>query len=167
MPDPADLAAIRLCERNDCTFSVYNALVEVKDILQAMTNHLLAVHPASGSSDGGEGARGSKSNAAIPALDEECSQIQYAAWVARFERCQLACKILDKQVENRILEAIPNSVADQIVVSLVGNEDKAALMERIKGVMVKKRSTFLYRSDFHKLTQNRGELPERFAARIR
>ena len=58
-------------------------------------------------------------------------------------------------------------MADQIVVSLVGNEDKAALMERIKGAMVKKRSTFLYRSDFHKLTQNREELPERFAARIR
>jgi hypothetical protein len=166
VPGEADLAASRLCERNECTFSVNNALVEVKDILQAMTNHLLAVHPASGG-DGGGGAGGSKSNAAIPALDEECSQIQYAAWVARFERWQLACKISDKQVENRILEAIPNSVADQIVVSLVGNKDKAALMERIKGAMVKKRSTFLYRSDFHKLTQNRGELPERFAARIR
>jgi hypothetical protein len=131
-----------------------------------MTNHLLAVHPVSGG-DGGGGSGGSKSNAAIPVLDEECSLMQYAAWVACFERWQLACKITDKQVENRILEAIPNSVADQIVVSLVGNEDKAALMERIKGVMVKKRSTFLYRSDFHKLTQNRGELPERFAARIR
>ena len=82
------------------------------------------------------------------------------------ERWQLACRISDKQVENGILEAIPNSVADQIVVSLVGNEDKAALMERIKEVMVKKRSMILYRSDFHKLTQNRGELPERFAARI-
>ena len=86
------------------------------------------------------------------------SQIQWAAWVARFKQWQLACKIL---------EAIPNSVADQIVVSLVGNEDKAALMEKIKGVMVKKRLTFLYRSDFHKLTQNCGELPERFAACIR
>jgi hypothetical protein len=139
---------------------VNNALVEAKDILQAMTNHLLAVHPVSGG-DGGGGAGGSKSNAAIPSLDEECSQIQYAAWVARFERWQLACRISDKQVENRILEAIPNSVADQIVVSLVGNEDKAALMERIKEVMLKKRSTI------HKLTQNCGELPERFAARIR
>ena len=72
-PDPADLAAIRLCERSDCTFSVSNALVEVKDILQAMTNHLLAVHPASGNSDRGGGAAGSKSNAAIPELEEECS----------------------------------------------------------------------------------------------
>ena len=57
--------------------------------------------------------------------------------MARFERWQLACRISDKQVENRILEAIPNSVADQIVVSLVGNEDKAALMERIKEVIMK------------------------------
>jgi hypothetical protein len=160
-----DFAAIRLCEQNECDFEVNNALVEAKDILQAMTNHLLAVHPVSGGDGGGGG--GSKSNAEIPSLDEECSQIQYAAWVARFERWQLACKISDKSVENRILEAIPNSVADQIVVSLVGNEDKAALMERIKEVMVKKRSTILYCSDFHKLTQNRGELPERFAARIR
>ena len=84
VPAEVDFAAIRLCKRNECTFSVNNALVEVKDILQAMTNHLLAVHPVSGG-DGGGGAGGSKSNAAIPALDEECSQIQYAAWVARFE----------------------------------------------------------------------------------
>mgnify|MGYP000988614497 FL=1 len=164
--DVIDLRSIRVCERPDCTFNVNNGVTRVSDILQAMTNHLLAVHPVSGG-DGGGGSGGSKSNAAIPALDEECSLMQYAAWVARFERWQLACKITDKQVENRILEAIPNSVADQIVVSLVGDEDKAALMERIKDVMVKKRSTILYRSDFHKLTQKRGELPERFAARIR
>ena len=166
-PPPAAgaFAAIRLCEREGCEFKVHNTLVEAKDILQSMTNHLLAVHPVSGGDGGGGGA--SKSTAAIPSLDKECSAIQYAAWVARFERWQLACRISDKAVENPILEAIPNSVADQIVVSLEGNEDKAALMERIKEVMVKKRSTILYRNDFHKLSQNRGELPERYAARIR
>ena len=79
-----------------------------------------------------------KSTAAIPSLDEECSAIQYAAWVARLERWQAACRITDKAMENRILESIPNSVADQIVVSLVGNEDKAGLMEKITEVMVKK-----------------------------
>jgi hypothetical protein len=119
-----------------------------------MSNHLLAMHPVSGNSDGGGGARGSKSNAAIPALEEECNQIQWAAWQARFERWQLACNISDKQVENRILEAVPNQIADQIVVGLEGNETKADLMEKIKECMVKKRSIFLYRSDFHKLTQN-------------
>ena len=90
----------------------------------------------------------------------EFAYIQYPHW-------QLACKISDKQVENRILEAVPNQIADQIVVGLVGNKTKADLMEKIKKCMVKKRSIFLYRSDFHKLTQNRGELPERYAARIR
>ena len=162
-----DLRSIRRCERPECTYNVQNGITKVADILQAMTNHLHAVHPATGGDGGGGGSGGSKSNAAIPSLDEECSLMQYVAWCARFERWQLACKITDKQVENRILEAIPNSVADQLVVSLVGNEDKATLMARIKDVMVKKRSTILYRSDFHKLTQNRGELPERFAARIR
>ena len=98
-PDPADLAAIRRCERSDCTYSVNNAVVELKDILQAISNHLLAIHPVSGNSDGGGGAGGSKSNAAIPALEEECNQIQWAAWQARFEQWQLACKISDKQVE--------------------------------------------------------------------
>ena len=91
-PDPADLAAIRLCERVDCTFSVNNAVTELKDILQAMSNHILSMHPVSGSNDGGGGAGGLKSNAAIPALEEECNQIQLAAWCARFERWQLRVK---------------------------------------------------------------------------
>ena len=85
------------------------------------------------------GAGGAKSNAAIPVLEEECNQIQWAAWCARFKRWQLACKISDKQVENRIMEAVPNQIADQIVVYLVGNETKAELMEKIKECMVKKR----------------------------
>ena len=85
-PDPADLAAIRLCERVDCRFSVNNAVTELKDILQAMLNQILSMHPVSGSNDGGGGAGGAKSSAAIPALKEECNQIQWAAWCARFER---------------------------------------------------------------------------------
>ena len=50
--DPADLAAIRLCERLDCKFVVNNA---VQDILQAMSNHILSMHPVSGSSEEGGG----------------------------------------------------------------------------------------------------------------
>ena len=79
MAYPADLAAIRLYEWSHCTYSVNNAVVELKDILQAMSNHLMAIHPVSGNSNGGGGAGGSKSNAAIPALEEECNQIQWAA----------------------------------------------------------------------------------------
>ena len=140
--DPASMAAIRLCERPDCTFGVNNAIEELKDILQAMSNHILSMHPVSGSSDGGGGGAGAKSNAAIPALQEDCDEISWSAWCARFERWQLACKISDKQVENRILEAIPNQIADQVVVGLVGNETKADLMAKIKDYMVKKRSVF-------------------------
>ena len=51
--DPADLAVIRLCERSDCTFAVNNAIQELKDILQAMSNHILSMHPVAGSSEGG------------------------------------------------------------------------------------------------------------------
>ena len=142
--DPADLAVIRLCERSDCNFVVNNAIEDLKDILQAMSNHILSMHPVAGSSDGGGGAGGAKSNAAIPALEEECDEIRWSAWCARFERWQLACKITDKQVENRILEAIPNQIADQVVVGLNGNETKADLMAKIKDQMVKKRSVFFF-----------------------
>ena len=89
---PGDFAAIRLCEREGCQWTVHNALVEPRDILMSMANHLQAVHPAG--AGGGEGGGGmAKSTAAIPSLDEECSAIQYAAWVARLERWKAACRI--------------------------------------------------------------------------
>ena len=138
LTDPAVLAVIRLCERSDCNYSVNDGIDELKDILQAMSNHILSMHPAAAGGGEGGGARGAKSNAAIPALDKECNEIQWAAWCARFERWQLACKISDKQVENRILEAIPNQLADQIVVGLLGNESKAQLLVKIKDCIVKK-----------------------------
>ena len=58
-------------------------------------------------------------------------------------------------------------MADQICVGLLGNETKAQLLAKIKDTIVKKRSVFLYRSDLHRIAQNRGEQPERYAARIR
>ena len=51
--DPADLAVIRLCERTDCNFVVNNAIQDLKDILLAMSNHILSMHPVAGSSEGG------------------------------------------------------------------------------------------------------------------
>ena len=131
-PDPADLAALRLCERSDCLFAVNNAITELKDILLAMSNHIASMHPASGGSEGGGAGGGSKSNAPIPTLDEDVTEIQWSAWVSRFERWQLACKISDKAVENRILEAIPNQLADQICIGLLGKETKADLLAKIK-----------------------------------
>ena len=49
-PDPADLAVLRLCERSDCNFAVNNAISELKDILLAMSNHILSMHPVAGGS---------------------------------------------------------------------------------------------------------------------
>ena len=51
--DPVDLAVIRLCERSDCNFVVNNAIQDLKDILLAMSNHILSMHPVAGSSEGG------------------------------------------------------------------------------------------------------------------
>ena len=116
---------------------------------------------------GGRGAGGSKSNAPIPTLDEDVREVQWSAWLGRFEGWQLSCKFSDKAVENRILEAIPNQLADQICVGLKGEETKAELSAKIKDTIVQKRSVFLYRADLHRIVQNRGEAPERYAARIR
>ena len=165
--DQAGLATLRLCERADCDFAVINGITELKDILLAMANHIASMHPSSGGSEGGGAGGGAKSNGPIPTLDEEVTEIHWSAWKSRFERWQLSCKISDKAVENRNLEAIPNQLADQICVGLLGTETKAELLAKIKDTIVKKRSVFLYRSDLHKIVQNRGEAPERYAARIR
>ena len=80
--------------------------------LLAMSNHLAAMHPALGGSEGGGG--GSKSTAAIPMLEEGITETAWAAWRARFDRWAVACKLSDKKIENRVFECIPNSLADQI-----------------------------------------------------
>ena len=154
-----------MCEKTDCEYKVTNGLTVVKDILMAMSNHLAAMHPASGGSEGGGG--GSKSNAAIPMLEEGITEMPWAAWRARFDRWAVACKLSDKNIENRVFECIPNALADQIVVDLKGDENKEALLVKIKSAVFKKRSVFLYRKDFHQLSQGQGEDPERYAARIR
>ena len=102
----------------------------------------------------------------IPILDEDVTEVQWSAWLARFERWQLSCKISDKAVENRILETILNQLADQISVGLRGAKTKAELLAKIKDTIVKKRSVFLYRADLHRIVQNCGEAPERYVARI-
>ena len=122
----AELAALRMCEKTDCEYKVTNGLTEVKDILMAMSNHLAAMHPALGGSEGGGG--GSKSNASIPTLEEGITEMAWAAWRARFDRWAVACKLSDKNIENRVFKCIPNALADQIVVDLKGDEDKEALL---------------------------------------
>ena len=160
----AELASLRICEQAGCTFQVPDGVVALNNILVIMTNHLAAVHPRDGGSEGGGGG---KSNAPIPQLEEQISEVAWTSWVNRFNRWQLSCKVSDSAVVNRVFEAIPNQLADQICVGLVGNETKAVLLAKMKEAVVKKRSVFLYRKDLHQIVQNRGEDPERYAARIR
>ena len=112
----------------------------------------------------GGGAGCAKSNAPIPTLDADVNEVQWFAWLARFERWQLSCKISNKAVENRILKAIPNLLADQICVGLKADESKADLLAKIKDTIVKKRRVFSYPADLHRLVLNRGEDPSRYAA---
>ena len=79
----------------------------------------------------------------------------------------LACKLTDKNMENRVFKCIPNALADQIVVDITGNENKETLLEKIKSAIVKKISVILYSKDLHQLTQGPGEDPEKYAARIK
>ena len=69
----------------------------MKGILLAMSNHLAAVHPTSGGSEGGGGV---KSNAAIPMLEEGLSETAWSAWQTRFDRWASACKLSDNNIEN-------------------------------------------------------------------
>ena len=150
MASEAELTALRKCEKEDCGHIIPNGVKELKDILMAMSDHLAAVHPARGESEGGGGG---KSNAPIPQLEENSSEVQWTAWRNRFDRWAKACKLSDKALENRVFESIPNSLADQICVGLVGNQDKEALLTKIKSAVINKRSVFLYRKDLHQIAQ--------------
>ena len=100
-------------------------------------------------------------------LKKGISEIDWSAWRARFYRWALACKLLDKAIENCNFESIPNALADHICVGLVSNEDKETLLAKIKAAVIKKRSMLLYRKDLYQITQGRNEDLERHAARIK
>ena len=129
MASENELKALRKCEQDDCQYKIPNGVADLKDILMAMANHLAAIHPASGGSEGGGG--GGKSNAPIPQMEENISEISWTSWLNRFDRWQLSCKISDRAVVNRVFKAIPNALADQICVDLTGDETKEALLIKI------------------------------------
>ena len=76
MGNEAGLAVLRQCERDDCDYKVPNGVADLKDILMAMANHISAIHPVSGGGDGGGGG-GGKSNAPIPQLEENISEVSW------------------------------------------------------------------------------------------
>ena len=154
MATEAQLAQLRVCERTECTFAVMNAITDLNNILMAMSNHIASMHPAGAGGGEGVGAGGAKSNAPIPTLEADVSKVQWLAWLSRFERWQLSCKIGDKAVENRVLEAIPNDLADQICVGLKGDESKAVLLAKNQGYNSEEKKCFLVQSRF---AQNSSE----------
>ena len=163
--DQAALGELRRCLVPGCVYTVINGLTDPDHILRAVSNHIAAIHPPTGSGAGGGGA--AKSTATIPLLEENITETQWDAWKYRFERYCVTCKLKDEDVVNQVFETIPSSLADQIAVNLTGTETKVQNLAKIKDTVVKKRSIFLYCKDFNGLSQSRGEDPERFAARIR
>ena len=147
-----------------CDHRVTNGLTDVDHILRAFSNHVAAIHQPS-KTEGGRGA--AKSTATIPMLEEAITETQGAAWKHQFDRYCVSCKLSDKDIQNGIFETIPSNLVDQIKVNLSGRESKDEIFAKIKNAVVKKRSIFWYRYDFHELKQSWGEDPKRFAARIK
>ena len=76
------MAALRVCEREGCGHKVPNGITDLGQILLAMQTHALIGHPAG--AGGSEGGGGAKSNAPIPQLEEQITEIQWSAWTNRF-----------------------------------------------------------------------------------
>ena len=50
-----DLAALRICERAGCGYTIPNGITDLGQILLAMQNHAMIGHPVSGGSEEGGG----------------------------------------------------------------------------------------------------------------
>ena len=83
------------------------------------------------------GGGSAKSTASLPTLDNSITETAYQAWLFRFDRYCISHKLTDDEIKNRIFEAVPTVLADQICVDIEGNESK------VKCAVVKKRSVFL------------------------
>ena len=147
-----------------CGYKVPKELVDVNHILRTLKNHILGIHPVAKTEGGGGVA---KSTAILLMLEESITETQYSGWHHHFNHNCIYCKLSDKDIQNQIFEPIPSNLADQIVIDLIGTEDKDEICAKIKSSVVKKRFIFLYRKDFHEFWQSRGKDPERFAARIK
>ena len=113
--DPAALAALRRCPVPECVYAVVNKLTDVNHILRAVSNHIAGIHPPV-RNEGGGGA--TKSTATIPMLEEAITETQWSAWKFRFDRYCVTCKLSDRDIQNRVFETIPSSLASQLTVKL-------------------------------------------------
>ena len=119
MSTPQELAELRKCEADDCDYKVQNGITDVTQIIGILNNHILAAHPVvQKSAAGGSG----KLNVTLPVLEEGISETQYQAWLCQFERYCASCKLSDDKAKNRILNAVPTVLADQICVEVTGDK---------------------------------------------
>ena len=116
-----ELAELRAFGAESCEYKVPNSLTDVDHILKALNNYILAVHPAV-QKPAGEGF--AKSTATWPLLEDSISETAYQAWLYRFDRYCVSCKLSNDDIKNWVLKAVPTILADQICVDLAGNETK-------------------------------------------
>ena len=114
----AKLAELRACGAVSCGYKVPNCLTDVDHILKALNNHILAVHPAVQKPNVGGSA---KLTATLPMLEESISETAYQAWLYRFDRYCISCKLSDDKIKNQVFKAVPTILADQICVDLEGD----------------------------------------------
>ena len=119
MASAGELAELRACGAPECGYKVPNGLTDVDHILKALNNHILGAHPVVNKPNGGGSA---KSTATLPMLEESISETAYQAWLFRFDRYCISCKLTDDNMKNRIFEAVPTFLAEQICVNIEGNE---------------------------------------------
>ena len=90
-----ELAELRRCMSNGCGYNVPNGLTNVDHILKALNNHILGAHPVVSTKNGGGTV---KSTATLPILEESITETQYQAWLHRFNRYCVSCKLLNDDI---------------------------------------------------------------------
>ena len=91
-----ELAQLRRCEAVECEYKVPNGITDITQIIGVLNNHILASHPVVQKPAGGGSE---KFNATLSILEEVISETQYQAWLYRFERYCVSCKLTDDEIK--------------------------------------------------------------------
>ena len=123
--EESDRASLRACGAVECEYKVPNGVKDIDHVLKALNNHLLATHGNSQK----QTSTTAKSTATLPALGESISETAYQVWLYRFDRYCISCHLSDDDIKNRVLEAVPTILADQIFMDLKGDESKEVIFK--------------------------------------
>ena len=91
-----ELAQLRKCEAAECEYKVPNGAKDITQIIGVLNRHILASHPVRQKPAGGGSV---KLSATLPILEEGISENQYQAWLYRFERYCVSCKLTDDEIK--------------------------------------------------------------------